>query len=299
MKEIVLISGGLDSTILAFQKKDAIRLFIDYGQDYKKEEERAIKEIFGEYEKIKVETAKRFENIFIPNRNLTLASLAATYYNPDVIYMAGLKDDYVVDKTPEAFKKMSEILSEFCDKKIEVISPFWYMTKGEMVERYLRNGGDPSILTKVYSCYKGIQGGCNDCPACFRRFAALESNGIPQAKPSWRITEEYLRKIHKYDSNRISRTLIALGKHYNIQAVDIDGILCDESGAYETRQPKKDKIEKLNALEGIIVLFTARLETDRQKTEKWLKKNDVRYHSLIMEKIPYHSFIDDRAKGDI
>lgn len=299
MKETVLISGGLDSTILAFQKKDAIRLFIDYGQDYKKEEERAIKEIFGEYEKIKVETAKRFENIFIPNRNLTLASLAATYYNPDVIYMAGLKDDYVVDKTPEAFKKMSEILSEFCDKKIEVISPFWYMTKGEMVERYLRNGGDPSILTKVYSCYKGIQGGCNDCPACFRRFAALESNGIPQAKPSWRITEEYLRKIHKYDSNRISRTLIALGKHYNIQAVDIDGILCDESGAYETRQPKKDKIEKLNALEGIIVLFTARLETDRQKTEKWLKKNDVRYHSLIMEKIPYHSFIDDRAKGDI
>lgn len=299
MKEIVLISGGLDSTILAFQKKDAIRLFIDYGQDYKKEEERAIKEIFGEYEKIKVETAKRFENIFIPNRNLTLASLAATYYNPDVIYMAGLKDDYVVDKTPEAFKKMSEILSEFCDKKIEVISPFWYMTKGEMVERYLRNGGDPSILTKVYSCYKGIQGGCNDCPACFRKFAALESNGIPQVKPSWRITEEYLRKIHKYDSNRISRTLIALGKHYNIQAVDIDGILCDESGAYETRQPKKDKIEKLNELEGIIVLFTARLETDRQKTEKWLKKNDVRYHSLIMEKIPYHSFIDDRAKGDI
>jgi len=296
MRELVLVSGGLDSTIMALQKKDAIRLFVDYGQNYKAEEERAIKEIFGEYEKIKVDTATQFEDIFIPNRNLTLASLAATYYNPDVIYMAGLKDDYVVDKTPEAFKKMSIVISEFSKKKIDVISPYWDMTKGEVVEEYLKKGGESEILRKTYSCYNGIRNGCNDCPACFRRFAALESNGIHMPKPTWRITEEYLKKIHKYDSNRIARTLAALNNYYEIHAIDIDGVLCEDQGPYRNRKPKKENIQKLNAIEGIIILFTARFESDRVDTEEWLKTNSVHYHSLIMEKIPYSSFVDDKAK---
>lgn len=293
--EVALISGGLDSTILALQIPSAKRVYIDYGQEYRAEEERAVQRVFDVYEKIVVSTSTELKDIFIPNRNLTFASLVATYYNPDIIYMAGLRDDYVVDKTPEAFRRMSAIISDFCQKEVKVISPFWHLTKGEIVEQFLKQGGDPAILNNTYSCYKGVRGGCGDCPACFRHFVALESNGIPQIKPTWRITKEYLKKLHRYDSNRIARTLIALSHFYKIAAFDIDGVLCEEAGPYEERKPMPDEIDKVNNFEGIVILFTSRLESDREATEKWLAANNVHYHSLIMEKIPYHSLIDDRA----
>ena len=74
--------------------------------------------------------------------------------------------------------------------------------------------------------------------------------------------------------------------------IDIDGTICDD---IPNEEPKRmatanvypDALETLNKWhdEGhIICFFTARLESHREITEKWLKDSGFKYHSLLMGK---------------
>ena len=74
--------------------------------------------------------------------------------------------------------------------------------------------------------------------------------------------------------------------------IDIDGTICDD---IPNEEPKRmatanvypDALETLNKWhdEGhIICFFTARLESHREITEKWLKDSGFKYHSLLMDK---------------
>jgi len=89
---------------------------------------------------------------------------------------------------------------------------------------------------------------------------------------------------------------------------DIDGVIADgsieevysdEAGwAYEKCKPIKSMIDILVSLKkgGIrIILFTARLERDREITEKWLNEHKVPYDELKMNKPFGHIYIDDRG----
>ena len=297
MQEIVLVSGGIDSTILAFQKPNARKVFFNYGQIYVNQERNALKKIFkDDFIEIDISHGSLGKDIFVPNRNLTFASVVATLFNPDYIYIAGLKDDNVVDKTEQAFKEMSNIISNFSNKRIRIISPYWNLTKGEIIEEFIKqNKNAEEILLNTYSCYNGVEGGCGNCPACFRKFVALKSNNIDFKRPSESIIKEYLKKIHKYDRNRIARTFIALKSIKKIQAVDIDGVLCEENKRMEDKQPLFENIDKINKLDGYIILYTSRLESDREFTEYFLAKNNIKYDALIMEKIPYDNLIDDKV----
>jgi 7-cyano-7-deazaguanine synthase in queuosine biosynthesis len=310
-KRIILTSGGIDST-LAFDHYERLNdgyenipVFIDYGQKYLVKESKAVDKLFGDrVVKLKIdnETDADAQNPFIPARNLTLASYMATRFNPDEIVMAGLKDDVVVDKNPEAFKEMSYIISKFSKKQITITSPFWELTKGEIIEEFLKNGGSEQRLLSAVSCYESGDEGvhCNDCPACFRRWVALDSNGITVDTPTKRIIDEYLPRIWKYDTNRVARTFIAIKKVYKVIAMDLDGVLTAEINGFDyiNRTPRVDKIIENNKLfdEGnVIVIYTSRLHSDREVTEQWLNANGVKYSTLITDKLPYDVIYDDRA----
>lgn len=313
-KRVVLVSGGIDSTIAYDYFKHNgdgfinIPCFCDYGQPYLEKELRAVKKLFeGEsLEIIKVENqvTSDSQNPFIPARNLVFASIATMRFNPDEIIMGGLKDDNVPDKNKEAFKKMSLLLSEFSKKEIEVLSPFWEYTKGQIVEMFLKRGGNPKRLLNAVSCYaeNGENGEhCNDCPACFRRYVALKSNDIDVKPPTKRIIEIYLNKIWRYDEDRRARTFISIRHLYaDFVAYDIDGVLTNEISGhdYKNRTGRNEYIERCNRdfNEGkLVVLFTSRMFSDREVTELWLKEVHVQYHSLITGKLPYLSLYDDRA----
>ena len=90
--------------------------------------------------------------------------------------------------------------------------------------------------------------------------------------------------------------------------IDIDGTVCEhvnnEEGLEKMRdaKPFADSIAMINRLydEGhFICFFTARTEEHRPVTEAWLKRNGVRFHSVIFNKprklAPYsgYHFIDD------
>ena len=74
--------------------------------------------------------------------------------------------------------------------------------------------------------------------------------------------------------------------------IDIDGTIGDDIPNEEPWRMKDAKIypdalEMINKWYGeghIICFFTARLESHREITEKWLNENGFKYHSMVMGK---------------
>jgi len=302
---VILVSGGIDSTCAVYHYKKIDKenfyknnklVFIDYGQSYKEKELKAVKELFEKFDILKV--GEFFsDDSFVPNRNLTLASIVASKYNPDEIVMGGVKDDMVEDSNPTAYKEMSDIISKFSRKEIKIVSPFWDKTKGEIVADFI-NENDKNILYSCVSCYSDGPEHCNDCPACFRRYVSFVTNGL-KADISEKMIKIYLEKIHTYDAERQARTFRAVEKKKDILAYDIDGVLTIETDGHDyskrtLNEEISNEIEK-RYKDNYIVLYTSRFESDRNVTEKWLKDNKVKYHSLIMNKLPYKSLLDDKA----
>ena len=91
------------------------------------------------------------------------------------------------------------------------------------------------------------------------------------------------------DGKKISPVLKPGIKNY---LIDIDGTICDdipneEPERMSTAKLYPDALVTLNKWHDdghIICFFTSRTEDHRQVTEKWLKNNGFKYHSLLMGK---------------
>lgn len=177
---ILLFSGGLDSYIAWHYYDRPQTLYFNLGTPYSVKElevvRRLIPDTFIEHS-IKLGDRQEGENAYIPYRNLHLALLANHY--SDTIVIAGLKDDKVNDKNKEIFVDWSMMMTFMMGRPIEVISPFWDMTKEQVVKWFLDNGGTIKELLSTISCYSGsYEKECNACPACFRKWCALSANNI-------------------------------------------------------------------------------------------------------------------------
>lgn len=289
---VKLVSGGVDSYIMS-QEIDGINVYVDFGQPYAAEETRALHRLGVKFDIVKVSNSEMIEDGYIPCRNLFLASLVEMLYKADNIYLAGLKDDNCIDKTESEFATISDIISRYSGKRVNVTSPYWQKTKGDIIQSFAKK----EHLSKTFSCYTPVDGKpCGDCPACLRRTIALETNGIDSGVIlSDRILREYLSKIHTYDSDRISRFFIYLRKRCPVIALDIDGVLCHESDGFDYQNRVPQTVDTSDFGNSYIVLYTARLESDREVTLKWLEEHGVKYDCLIMNKLPYSLLIDDRA----
>lgn len=101
--------------------------------------------------------------------------------------------------------------------------------------------------------------------------------------------DKQLKKLLDEDGNLISPILPEEVKNY---LIDIDGTITEdvpneEPERMETCQPFPDALETLNKWydEGhCICFFTSRTEAHREVTERWLKKEGFKYHSLLMGK---------------
>ena len=92
-------------------------------------------------------------------------------------------------------------------------------------------------------------------------------------------------------------------KKNSIIACDLDKTLCTgESFSDEeciAAQPIQKMIDYVNNIlykknHCFINIFTARKEFLRHATEYWLKKHEVKYHTLVMGKLWSENYIDDR-----
>jgi 7-cyano-7-deazaguanine synthase len=190
---IVLLSGGIDSTVLLAELlRERIGckcLFVDYGQRAGAEEYAASKRISHSMnvELIRVVLGSfsgRFRNILtqdnpslssvFPARNMLLLTLAAQIgfeEHARAVAIGVIMTTKYPDCTKEFLESAERSITLALGEKMAVLSPFSQLTKGQVVE-IGRTLDVPFELT--YSCFRGGRKHCGKCEACKERREALE-----------------------------------------------------------------------------------------------------------------------------
>lgn len=206
---ILLVSGGIDSYITWHYMNKPQVLFVDYGQPYINIEKKAVNKLYGlNVKEVTISGLKELNDIYVPARNLMMASLALRF-STNIVFGA-VKDEMCRDKSPRAFRIMAKTLSEFNKRDVLVYSPIWHFTKSEAVKWYINSGHNIQDLESTVSCYSDNL--CNNCESCFRRFVALAVNGVIQADriPQHDIIKKFMKSLHAQPCNRDKEIALAL-----------------------------------------------------------------------------------------
>lgn len=82
---------------------------------------------------------------------------------------------------------------------------------------------------------------------------------------------------------------------------DLDGTLTYEVKGfdYASRTPVRDRISAINMISDKhkIIIWTSRLEEDREVTEEWLEDNKVEYDHLFFRKPRFDILVDDLVEN--
>lgn len=212
MKAVCLLSGGMDSSTLAYVAKsggyDILALHLNYGQRTERKERACAKKIadllnadafveisldyftkFGASsltdEKIAVEEYDpgriRMPNTYVPFRNANLLSIATSFaesQGADAIFIGVQSLDYsgYPDCRPqfiEAFQKVIDLGTKDTTK-ITLYTPFISMTKTDILREGLKLGV-PYEYT--WSCYRNEKKACGTCGSCHFRKEAFAAVG--------------------------------------------------------------------------------------------------------------------------
>jgi 7-cyano-7-deazaguanine synthase len=201
---LVLLSGGLDSSVLLAYTKAKHALSICYGQWHPKEIE-AAKAICVHYNvehtiiKLPIWTSLKDDipegpyigndvpSTYVPFRNGVFAAVAAS-----IAYEKGLDnvalaihgmeggDAAYPDCTPEFAFRIGQAVYSGTKGKVDVIAPFVTKTKAEIVQI---GYGLKVPFEKTWSCYKGGEKPCNVCATCIERREAFLVNGLDPEHP--------------------------------------------------------------------------------------------------------------------
>jgi 7-cyano-7-deazaguanine synthase in queuosine biosynthesis len=218
-KIVILYSGGLDSFImkeLAKSKKLNYKLvYFDIGQEYNYKEIKAIKKIKEKVEIRKVEwiTSKenikskkgtKSGNIFIPGRNFILASLAASIYLPDEIWLGGLRGEDHQDSTDKN-EKFIDLVNESWNyiykpfNTPKLVFPFFELNWGKFEATswlYKVNKTPKKEILKTSSCLKASKGkNCGKCVVCLRRHYIFLQLGFKEKYETHPLTSKNNRQI--------------------------------------------------------------------------------------------------------
>lgn len=199
MSLVTLVSGGLDSTLMAVLTKEEgvnqFPLFLDYGQICKDQELKAclavhkildlplpvVMNITGFGNLISsglTDRNKRVnEDAFLPGRNLLflLAGSAYAYQNNcNAVAIALLSEESHIfpDQTSEFIFKTQELvrLAMGCD--IKIITPLMQFSKADVL--YLAR---KKKIYGTYSCHSGTEKPCGLCVSCMERINASIKGG--------------------------------------------------------------------------------------------------------------------------
>jgi len=227
---VLCYSGGIDSFVgshylatINLGSRALSAVYFNLGTKYSaKEVKYALELIANGKEVVTVDDSLawlgRFEvgsKAFVPYRNLFIAMTAMAKYAPNVC-ICGLKDDAVADKNAEVFDEWSKHLTKIGNTPVKVFSPFWDMTKDDMVRWYLKSGGDPTFLERTVSCYSSEDTVyCGRCNCCFRKWVVLRNNGfdIPFHNKDMMAQYEMDCLEEKYDEHRRATTLKVIAEY--------------------------------------------------------------------------------------
>ena len=228
MNIVILFSGGLDSLIMYHvalsQGYNPTCVFFDIGQPYAYKEIRALPD-FVKVHKVDWLSSSidlkskdnKSGNIYIPGRNLTLSTLAASIYTPDEIWLgalAGETHDKATDKNYKFLDKLNNVLEYVFSPFGKVVVKFPLADMGfnkfDCVQWGLENGMTVESLHHTSSCLSEEEGNCGHCVVCCRRWGIFGELGIPEKYNVDPLTVqsnidmfiEMLKENSYYDMNR-------------------------------------------------------------------------------------------------
>lgn len=188
MSLVTLVSGGIDSTLMAILAKEErinqFPLFIDYGQICKEQEWKACINMFSKFELphpvimnlrgygqlIKsglTDPAMRTnEDAFLPGRNLLflLAGCAYAYQtNSNAVAIGLLSEKFHLfpDQTHEFINKTQKLINIAMGQNIKIVTPLMKFSKRQVLEIAKEKGIDAT-----YSCHAGTVPPCGVCISC-------------------------------------------------------------------------------------------------------------------------------------
>ena len=197
-KSIILLSGGLDSTVSAVvagkRTQPLFAITFDYGQRAAKMEILASKRIcrrlemahkivrlpfFKEFaksamlrrrKKVAVSKFNRLKDVWIPNRNglfINVAACYAEYYGAQLIVTGFNREEAreFPDNSVRFLKAVDRSLSYSTLSKVKVKS---YVADSSKREIYKLGLKMRAPLEHVYSCYLGGKKMCGKCASCKR-----------------------------------------------------------------------------------------------------------------------------------
>ena len=195
MSIVTLVSGGLDSTVMALLAKEEgltqYPLFIDYGQLSRERELQACRNSFRLHELPEPTVVplsgygallssgltdphrRIFEDAFLPCRNVLFVTVGAAYASQcgaDAVGIGLLDDAFSLfpDQTRGFLHDAELLLSRSLGKQISLVAPLMSCSKAEVIEMAKAMG-----ISGTYSCHAGTEVPCGTCVAC-REFKEVE-----------------------------------------------------------------------------------------------------------------------------
>ena len=201
-KVVLLASGGLDSTTMAYwllkNQIDFIPLFIKYGQHCVETEFSTLKSVLpsGYANKIEIidisdvykhskssfineadlwEDDVIADDLHIPYRNILILTLAASFaqsLNINEVYSAFINSNHAkeLDCSKEFFSKMEMMLGDYGSVKIRM--PFSEMSKLQVAKIGIELNAP---IGRTFSCQASAEIPCGACPNCVDRLEALNN----------------------------------------------------------------------------------------------------------------------------
>jgi 7-cyano-7-deazaguanine synthase len=185
---VTLVSGGLDSTLMAvFAKEEQLEqfpLFIDYGQRACKQEWLTCRQVLNKLrlpEPVRMDISgfgktipsgltniklRLNEDAYLPGRNLLFLLVAGSFAyinNCSAIAIGLLNDKHHLfpDQTKAFLEKTEQLFATTFNRKIKIITPLMKFTKKDVVAM-----AKHKKISGTYSCHSGRKQPCGKCISC-------------------------------------------------------------------------------------------------------------------------------------
>ena len=218
MKAVCLVSGGMDSSTLAYLAKsrgyDILALHANYGQRTERKELACAKKIaflLGAQDFVEIDlgyfskfgasslTDRRIEvdrfdparpslpNTYVPFRNANLLSIATSFAEArgaEAIFIGVQALDYsgYPDCRPQFIEAFQHVIDEGTKDhtNIELFTPFIRMTKIDILREGIKLGVP---YEHTWSCYRNETKACGTCGACHYRREAFKALNVKDPIP--------------------------------------------------------------------------------------------------------------------
>jgi 7-cyano-7-deazaguanine synthase len=198
---ILLASGGLDSTTLAYWMQeegiDFVPLFINYGQHCAETEFLTLKNVIPKSKLSKIEvidvsqiykkSKSKFiqeadlwnesivaDDLYIPFRNILILTIGASFAQTmgfNNVYSAFINSNHAkeIDCSNQFFDSMGKILDDY--GSVNIVMPFLNLSKCDVAKIGFKL---KAPITNTFSCQASSKIPCGACPNCVDRLKALD-----------------------------------------------------------------------------------------------------------------------------